>query len=572
MRSLLLCCCFPLTLTAQVDFADVAAAYGLAAPGRSIGVAVGDYDNDGLEDIYVGRSGMPNLLYRALPDGTFESTGPAAGVAVSGNTRMVLWADLDNDGRLDLLRADTDGYNHYFHNNGDGTFTDRTEAAGLRAHAYRTRSINVADIDGDGDLDIYTANLLEPNELFINDGTGTFTDECDARNAQDELIAMGVVFFDYDLDGDQDLYVTHDSYQPNKLFENDGTGHFQEKGQFSGTAVAIQSMGVDVGDLDNDGDFDIYITNLGENVLLRNTGIGFFQNSSFVSGVTDGGMGWGTTWWDYNNDGWQDLYVANEYGFAPLPNVLYHNNGDNSFTEVSAGTVLESPFGGYGMATLDVDYDGRLELFQANNSLDVPNQLFANTGDSTSHWLRLQLEQDSLNRFAVGARVRVHTDDYLTTDAVTVGSGYASQNSYRLHFGLGQDSIVDVEVFWPNGDTTVYADLAADSLYRLRAGAAPEGLYPLGVPVSVSSAVATKQDFRIRQNPITTHLQLDAVLPVATPPVLTVYDATGRLVYREQLRGGLTFETDGLANLPAGYYVCRLHWPDGTQALPLIKR
>ena len=290
-------------MAAQIQFEELATDFGLAATGRSVGVAIGDYDNDQLEDIYVGRSGMPNLLYRALPDGTFEEVGELAGAALGGATRMVLWADLDNDGYLDILCGNSDGHNAYLRNNRDGTFTNLTEAAGLRLQPYRTRSINVADIDADGDLDIYTANLSEPNELFINDGTGQFTEECDARNTQDELIAMGAIFFDYDLDGDQDLYVTHDSYQPNKLFDNDGTGHFVEKGQFSGTAIAIQSMGVDVGDMDNDGDFDIYVTNLGANVLLRNTGIGFFQNSSFVSDIGDPGMGWGVTWLDADNDG-----------------------------------------------------------------------------------------------------------------------------------------------------------------------------------------------------------------------------------------------------------------------------
>ena len=573
MRSLIVLLLLPFSLIGQIQFEEVAAGFGLDAAGRSVGVAVGDYDNDELEDIYVGRTGMPNLLYHALPDGTFEEVGAQSGTNLGGATRMVVWADLDNDGLLDILCGNSDGHNAYLRNNGDGTFTNRTEAAGLRLQPYTTRSINAADFDGDGDLDIYVANLSQPNELFINDGTGYFTDECDARNAQDELIAMGVICFDYDLDGDLDIYATHDSYQPNKLFENDGTGHFVEKGQFSGTGIAIQSMGVDVGDMDNDGDFDIYVTNLGANVLLRNTGIGFFQNSSFVSGVTDPGMGWGCTWLDVDNDGWQDLYVANEYAFAPVPNILYRNNSDNSFSDVSAGTVLESPNGGYGMATLDVNYDGRLELLQANLGNDQPNEVFLNTTENDHHWIRLQLEQDSLNRFAVGARVLVTTNEFVTTDGVFAGSGYASQNSHRLHFGLGADSLVDLRVFWPNGDTSDYLNVLADSLYRIRPGTAPQGIYPLGLPVTTSTTtMATTTPFSLQTNPVGNLLQLkgDASIGNETGQIIVV-NASGATVATHTL-GHLTLAPIDVANLPAGYYVCRLRWRGGTQALPFIKR
>ena len=565
MLRLLLLCLLPLGLSAQV-FTEAAAAYGLASSGRCVGVAVGDYDGDEREDIYVGRSGMPSLLYRALPDGTFEEVTEAAGVSVTASIRMVLWADLDDDGRLDLLLGNSNGPNFYFHNDGDGTFSDRSAASGIGAVANKTRSLNVADIDGDGDLDLYTANVLEPNELFINDGTGVFTDECTLRNAQDELIAMGAIFFDYDLDGDQDLYVTHDSYQPNKLFENDGTGYFTERGQFSGTAVAIQSMGVDVGDMDNDGDFDIYVTNLGENVLLRNTGIGFFQNSSFVSGVTDNGMGWGTTWWDADNDSWQDLYVANEYLFAPVTNVLYRNKGDNSFENVSAGTALESPYSGYGMATLDVNYDGRLDLLQANNSTNDVNELFLNESDDDAHYLRLQLEQDSSNRYAVGARVRVHTDAHTLTEAVIIGSGYASQNSYRLHFGLATDSLVDVAVYWPSGDTTYYTNVAADSLYRIRPTGEPTGVYPLGAPpVATGVTGLSEAAFGIVQNPVSNRLRLSGPIHLLRSAI--IFDVTGRPVHRSRLTSGeISVET-----LPPGVYVCRLAWPGGSHSLRFVK-
>ena len=562
-----------LPMRAQVTMEELAADYLIDADARSYGVAVGDYDNDLLEDLYISRDNAPNLLYHALPDGTFEEVAAAAGVDWAGRARSVLWADLDNDGFLDILVANTGQKNRYFHNLGDGTFEDRSLASGIGQFNYQTRSIHVADVNGDGLLDIYTANMLEPNELLINNGDGTFQDQCTMRNAQDFMIAMGAVFFDYDLDGDQDLYLTHDSYQANILYRNDGTGMFTDVSNLSGTNIASQGMGVDVGDVDNDGYPDIYITNLGDNTLLRNAGNGYFQNISALSGATDQGMGWGLTWWDADNDGRQDIYVANEYGFSPFPNLLYHNNGDNTFTDVAPGTDLESPYGGYGMATLDVNYDGRLDLVQINAGNAERNQLFVNRSDNENHWIRLQLEQPDLNRRAVGSRVRVTMPTGVQTDEVTVGSGYTSQNSYRLHFGLADQTAVDLQVFWANGDTSTFTGLAADHLYRLRPDTLPEILYPFGEPVNSTDINTPGQEVQLLTNPVQHELIGRWEGGLTGDVTLRILDAQGRVLLTQRF----TRSSENTFRLAAGHLAPGAYWlhtqrGEHTQTIPFIKQ
>ncbi|MEZ4983701.1 MAG: VCBS repeat-containing protein [Saprospiraceae bacterium] len=308
------------------QFIDKTAAAGLdGLQDANISLAVADYDNDGWDDIYVGRIGSANALLRNNGDGTFTNRAAIAGVAGNALTYTAVWGDLDNDGDQDLYVGNRDMPKTYYRNNGDGTFTDATLVSGL-GNAGRARSLLLADVDSDGWLDVYVANLGQENSLYRNNGDGTFTDVTAEVGLSDPLLSMGAVFFDYDNDGDQDLYLTHDNNQPNILYENDGTGHFTDVSLASGAQIAAFGMGVDIGDVNNDGWLDLYITNLYENNLLLNQANGQFVDIAATAGVDDYGMGWGTAiLTQITTDG--RIFMLSMIAISPLTNVLYRNLG-----------------------------------------------------------------------------------------------------------------------------------------------------------------------------------------------------------------------------------------------------
>ena len=537
-------------LSAQPIFFDGSAGAGIGHPGRNFGVAFGDYDGDGADDIYVSRHNAPNLLYRATGNGQFAEVAAQAGIAHTGTTNVSAWGDFDNDGHLDLYLGNRDEPNILYHNNGDGTFTGISENAGVNS-AYRTRAALWGDVDRDGFVDLYVANITAPNFLYHNNGDGTFTDITEAANAQDFGVAMGSLFFDFDNDGDLDLYLTHDANQPNILYRNDGTGHFEDFSVPSGANIAAQGMGVDFADINQDGFFDLYITNLYENVLLLSNGDLTFTEVGGEAGVDDLGMGWGTVFLDYDNDGHSDIYVSNDTYFAPFDNLLYRNLGNETFEIVSEGNPLASPMAGYGVATGDVNSDGRADLLLVNAGTNDGNQLFLNTTDNSNHFVKVRLRGTLSNAAAIGARVTVEAGGQVQMDEVCAGMGYASQNSFTLHFGLGGATEVDrLEIRWPNGMEEVYEALAVDQHYYFTEGE--------GVVTSASGQIGARPGLRAWPNPVRDELWLAYDVP--TPGgegQLQVFDALGQCMATLPLQrtasstGQLQVSTSGWA---AGTY------------------
>jgi enediyne biosynthesis protein E4 len=450
----------------QANFEDISAWAGVGMNGQNYGIAIADYDNDGLEDIYVSRHYGTNLLFKATANGTYVEVAAQAGVNHSGTTTMSIFGDINNDGYLDLYLGNRLEPNILYLNNGDGTFTDISAAAEVNEQFW-TKAVMFGDLDNDGYIDLYVANLSAPNALYRNKGDLTFINLALSSGAQDYGIAMGSMLFDYDNDGDLDIYLTHDANQPNILYRNDGNLQFTNVSSASNTNYAGNGMGVDFGDVNNDGFLDIYITNLSYNTLLLNNGDGTFTNITFQAGVEDTGMGWGTVWLDYDNDGFQDIYLANDSYFSPKPNVLYRNRGNNTFENVSAGTVLASMYGGYGVGVFDTDRDGRLDLYLANTGNDG-NQLFRNNSGNGNHWVKVKTQGTVSNRAGIGARVEVLANGRLHVDEVCSGSGYATQNSLTIHLGLGQATIIDqLRVKWPSGITDTFFNLDVDKVYKV---------------------------------------------------------------------------------------------------------
>lgn len=546
-----------LTLSAQVNFPDISAQAGIAIDGRNVGVAIGDYDNDGDEDIYLSRLYTANILYQNNGDNTFTDVAFLAGVAFQGNTYVSTWGDLDNDGDLDLYLGNINQPNKLYRNNGDGTFKDISFPAGI-GHSSKPRSVLFADVDRDGFLDIYLANLLEENVLYHNNGDLTFTDITETANVKDDRISMGAIFFDYDNDDDIDLYLTHDADQPNILYQNDGTGHFTDVSVAANADHESNGMGVDVADVNHDGFLDIYITNLSYNTLLLNQGDGTFTDVSQQSGATDTGMGWGTNFFDFNNDSYEDIYMVNDSRFTPAPNVLYENNGDLTFTEVSENQPIASMGASYGSAIADFDQDGRLDVFVANQG-DEGNQLFKNDCAVMGNYLKVKLTGTTSNRSAIGSRVTLRVGTRILLDEVIAGSGYSSQNSLTLHFGLDTAEKVDeMTIRWANGLVEQYYDIYANQLVEV--------IENESLSTSIDEVNIHTTPLKIYPNPVTTQLYIHFILTENSPFDLVIFNASGQVVKAIANEPSASGEQQFRVNndLPKGIYFLKLTTKKGT--------
>ncbi|MBI4874202.1 MAG: VCBS repeat-containing protein [Acidobacteria bacterium] len=478
------------------------------------GVAVFDYDNDGWPDIYVanGASVPPlektgaayqNRLFRNQRDGTFADVTAGAGVAGQGYSMGVAAGDYDNDGWVDLfvtgVRANT-----LYRNRGDGTFEDATGAAGLVSDGRWSIAAGWFDYDNDGLLDLFVVRYCVwnpatepycglpkpgyrtychpqfyeplPNALYHNQGQGRFRDVSRESGVAGRLNkGMGVAFGDYDGDGRLDVFVANDTV-PNLLFQNQGGGKFRESAlaagaAYSGDGAALSWMGADFRDYDNDGREDLFVTNLTNErfSLFRNTGRGQFADLSGPSGLAVLSLpwsGWSNGIFDFNNDGFKDLFAAggNVNDNAELttsrasrqPNLVFLNRGNGTFAlELLPGEALHR-----GAAFGDFDRDGRMDAVVTR--LNEAPLVLHNTTPGAGHWLQLRLAGTRGNRDGIGARMRVVTASGEQWNRVTTSVGYAGSSDRTVHFGLGKDTRVDVvEIEWPSGVRQILRNLPA---------------------------------------------------------------------------------------------------------------
>ncbi len=455
------------------EFEDHSIAAGLLGNYLNHTASVADYDLDGDLDVYIGSRLAANTLYRN--DGGAQFTAVEAGVEDDGFTMASLFFDYDNDGDPDLFGCNLSEVNRFWRNDG-GEFTEISSDLWPGAER-QCRSAHAADVNQDGWLDLYVVNMNEANELWIGDGNGGFTDGYLASGAVDQLVGMGALFLDIENDGDLDLYLTHDANQANKLYINDGLGTFDEQAAEWGLDLEAQGMGVDATDLNHDGYMDLFISNNLPNALFLSPGpqpdpgeILPYTNVTETAGVGNVGMGWGTVFIDHDHDGERDLYVANEFLFSPISNLMYHNNGDLSFTDVAEGTVLESPYSGYGTVVADFDDNGTEDILVVNplSGINPGCQLFLNQ-DTLNHWIGFELEGVMSPRDAAGARVVVYAGvDFVRTDQSFLGNSYSSCGPLTFNFGLGQRTSVDSVAFhWPSGLVTMLFDPEVDEYHTV---------------------------------------------------------------------------------------------------------
>jgi hypothetical protein len=451
-----------------------------------------------------------NRLYRQNADGTFTDVTKAAGLAEAGNQNYgmgVAVGDYDNDGYPDIYVTNC-GKNTLYHNNGDGTFTDVTQKAGVAAGGW-SESAGFFDYDNDGYLDLFVTRYMKwsiaeskvcggsfqtycppgtfpatTNILYHNNGNGTFTDVSEASGiASKQGRSLGVAFNDYDGDGFSDIFVANDGMEE-FLFHNNRNGTFTERAQDAGVALsddgsAYAGMGVDFRDYDNDGKPDIIVTNLAKQIyaIYHNDGNGLFSYRSLQTGLATlsaASSGWGVGFVDFNNDGWKDIFVAQSHVMDNVekinPSMRYKEppllafNEKGRFERDDPGTSL--PVAGRGAAFGDLNNDGRMDVVMS--VLGGPPEVFYNR-ERGAHWLTLTLVGTRSNRDGIGSRIVVNGQTQNTT---TAGS-YLSASDKRVHFGLGNSATVNVEVFWPSGLHQTLKDVKADQFLEIREAPLP---------------------------------------------------------------------------------------------------
>ncbi len=496
------------------------------------GIAFIDYDNDGWLDLFVlsgtrlegAPPGATNRLYKNNRDGTFTDVTEKAGVGRAGWASAITVGDYDNDGFDDLF-VTYYGHNVLYHNNGDGTFTDVTASAGLAAATVRYGSgCTWVDYDRDGRLDLFVATYLNATldtlpkrgenadcrwkgvpvncgprglppgsvQLFRNNGDGTFTDVSRQSGvaAATGSYPMTAVAADYDNDGWPDIYVACDS-TPSWLFRNQHDGTFREEALERGVALSEDGMeqagmGIGIGDYDLDGNIDIFKTHFADdtNVLYRNDGKGNFDDFTIRAGigVETRYIGWGAGIVDLDNDGFPDVFMVTGSVYPEVeralpaypfrtPRLVFRNLGDGRFEELieEAGPGVAAAHTSRGCAFGDFDNDGDMDVVIVN--MNEPPSLLRNDVSGSGHWLKVLLMGVQSNRSAIGARVIARYGARTQAQDVTAQASFYSANDRRLHFGLGAAASADLTIRWPSGAMETVRNVAADQLVVIREGA-----------------------------------------------------------------------------------------------------
>jgi hypothetical protein len=496
------------------------------------GVAVFDYNNDGLLDIFFtdgaaipslekSDPGYYNRLFRNNGDGTFTDVTESAGLKGIGYSMGVAAGDYDNDGFVDLYVTGVN-CNQLFHNNGDGTFTDVTAKAGvsgLLPNSGKPWSVTAGwfDYNNDGLLDLFVVNYLDydirtaalcnmegkpaycspngfrgtSNILYRNNGDGTFTDvSAQSHISQYVGKGMGVAFADYDNDGFTDIFVSNDTF-PNFLLHNNGDGTFTDVAleagvAFTGNGKTVAGMGADFRDLDNDGKPEIFHTAMfGDTFpLYRNLGGGQFEDATSRAGLTtltSRFTAWGTGAFDFDNDGRKDLFAATSdildnadavvHRPYALPNLLLRNKGNLTFEDVSAtaGAAFSVPAPHRGAAFGDFNNDGKIDIVVT--VLNGPPELLMNRTRNQNHWIILKLVGVKSNRDSLGTKVKISTSHGDQYNEATTAVGYNSSSDKRVHFGLGDATVIDkIELAWPSGVKQILTNVKADQILTVTEG------------------------------------------------------------------------------------------------------
>ena len=552
----------------QSAFSEVSAAAGLQFVHQGYhyggGIAVGDFNGDGWQDMYVTNGyGYPNALFLNNGDGTFRDAAASAGVADTLEGMGTVCGDIDNDGDLDIFLSNHWGPKKLFLNDGSARFTEVGAAAGVGAPGPGT-SAALADFDNDGWLDIYLLNHAQdhfdyPNALYRNNRDGTFRDVTAGSGVGSIRSSLAVGFFDFNNDRYPDIYLVNE-YERDEVFLNLRDGTFRDlKDDF--TIPYGGGMGVDMADYDNDGDIDVYVSNLYRDFLLRNDDGAVLTDATSEVGIENLTMGWGVSFLDYDNDGDRDIHVVNGAMIWPASydetNVFFRNNGNGFFNEVAAQLGLDSQGDSRASACADFNNDGYVDIAVLNIERDSL-QLFENRAGG-NNWLQVKLTGRQTNRCGIGAKVEISAGGNVQMTEIRSGSSFASNHGLAAAFGLKRAEVVDyVTVHWPSGQDQTVTEVAVNQVLAVTE---PEG----GGNSNVPEGFVLYQNF---PNPFNPETEIPYRVIEAGSLTLQIVDAGGRQVRTVSLGahapGDYTWRWDGRdrsgISVASGVYIYRLNY------------
>ena len=558
---------------AQLAFDDVADqigvdySYGDSEYGG--GVSFADFDNDGWDDItYASENGV-DLYFFKNTNGVFNLV-TFNGISNTSKAKQVIWVDYDNDGDKDFFVTAIEGKNAFYSNDGEMNFTDISSTIGIFQTDLFTYGASFGDIDNDGDLDLFISNRSpeDHNYLYRND-SGIYVDITGTSGISLEgQLSFCSIFFDYDKDGLQDIYVSNDKEENiNRLYKNLGDGVFQDVSESSNAGVDVSAMSTTLGDFNNDGWFDIYITNtpfsqvssIQGNVLLKNNGDGTFTNVATETGTSFDSVGWGSVFLDADNDGLLDIYVSSsENGNGSLiSSAFYHQQDDETFIipqDIGFNTDLRES---YTNAIGDINNDGKPEIVVGNDTDN--NFLWQNNTLNENNWLKVKLEGVVSNKDGIGNTIEINVDGQSQYRYTLAGEGYLSQNSFYEFFGTGLSNLIDyVKVTWTStGATETFNNIEANQSITIKEG----------IGILNDNDYIVEDLLSIYPNPSD-----DGVFKLSTKNnesnTLKVYDLSGRLIFNvKNLKDNDEFS---LNHCKKGIYVANLSSGKKSSTIKLV--
>ena len=558
---------------AQLAFDDVAAqigvdySYGDSEYGG--GVSFADFDNDGWDDItYASENGV-DLYFFKNTNGVFNLV-TFNGISNTSKAKQVIWVDYDNDGDKDFFVTAIEGKNTFYSNDGEMNFTDISSTIGIFQTDLFTYGASFGDIDNDGDLDLFISNRSpeDHNYLYRND-SGIYVDITGTSGISLEgQLSFCSIFFDYDKDGLQDIYVSNDKEENiNRLYKNLGDGVFQDVSVSSNAGVDVSAMSTTLGDFNNDGWFDIYITNtpfsqvssIQGNVLLKNNGDGTFTNVATETGTSFDSVGWGSVFLDADNDGLLDIYVSSsENGNGSLiSSAFYHQQDDETFIipqDIGFNTDLRES---YTNAIGDINNDGKPEIVVGNDTEN--NFLWQNNTSNENNWLKVKLEGVISNKDGIGNTIEISVDGQSQYRYTLAGEGYLSQNSFYEFFGTGLSNLIDfIKVTWTaTGVTETFNNIEVNQSITIKEG----------IGILNDNNYIVEDLLSIYPNPSN-----DGVFKLSTKNnesiTLKVYDLSGRLIFKvKSLKDNDEFS---LNHCKKGIYVANLSSGKKSSTIKLV--
>lgn len=571
------------SLKAQLEFEDVMASVidvsishgDITSVGLGPGISFVDYNGDGWDDISIPASSTKDFQFLKNVGGTFE-IDPLSITSDNHQARQISWVDYDNDGDLDFFATGEQG-DLWLYKNDEGSYTNVTETSGLTILSIAYWGNSWGDYDNDGYLDVFISvrdnSQIDHNMLYRNNGNGTFTDVTEAAQLLDiGYITFCSAFFDYDNDGDQDIYTANDKdVTPNKLYRNNGDGTFTDISIESGTNLYMSAMSTTIDDYNNDGWLDIYVTNFYPsfvddatpgNALLRNNGDGTFTNLGLESNTRFDSIGWGAVFLDADSDMDKDLYVSGmPDGFGELISSAFYENLDLENFQIRNDIGFgANPFTSIGNALGDLDNDGLADIVVVNVD-DQPLNLWKNVNETGNHWLKVNLEGVISNTMGIGAMLELTTGNVVQYNYTLCGEGYASQNSRNEFFGLGASTEVDqLKIIWPSGEEDIIENIEVDQTIKVREGE--------GVVLSISDEIVSSQYLHVYPIPVSKFLNIEYVIEETSR--LSVFNMNGQRVLQEQI--GATSKSTQLdcRKLSSGLYIIEVRGEQYVQRTKIL--